>query len=78
MIWADHPPSPNVQRFAMPYVRAVLELQTCHDKYGLEYGDMIVAYLVSNMSNWRGPEARRLKDELNAHLKEFNRANHNS
>jgi hypothetical protein len=53
----------------------MLDLSTCKDNYGLEYGDMVVARAVDNLHHWRGPAARRIKEELNLHLKEYNRAN---
>ncbi len=71
-LWRTAPPSQNVMRFSMPYVRAMLDLKSCSDKYGLEYGDMIVAYATSNMTNWRGEDARRIKAELKLHLEQFN------
>lgn len=74
--WRDNPPSPNVRRFALPYVRAMLDLQSCHDKYGLEYGDMIVAYTLNNLANWRGEVARKIKGELRQHLENFNAEHH--
>lgn len=75
-LWRDNPPSVNVRRFAMPYVRAMLDLESCKDMYGLEYGDMIVVYAVSNMANWRGDDARRIKTDLNLHLENFNAVYH--
>jgi hypothetical protein len=74
-LWRDTPPSPNVMRFSLPYVRAMLDLESCNDMYGLEYGDMVVAYAQSNMSNWRGEDARRIKAELKLHLENFNAIN---
>ena len=71
-LWRETPPSFNVRRFALPYIFAMLDLKSCHDNYGMEYGDMIVAHAQSNMTNWRGGDARRIKSELNLHLENFN------
>ena len=42
------------------------------DMYGLEYGDMVIAYFLANVTNWRGPDARRIKAELKQAIKDFN------
>jgi hypothetical protein len=74
--WRNNPPSSNTMRFATPYIRAMLDLRTCYDMYGLEYGDMIVAYALNNMGQWRGEKARELKAELKQHLEDFNATHH--
>ncbi len=75
-VWKNEPPGGNVMRFSLPYVRAMLDLQTCNDQYGLEYGDMIVAYALNNMNYWRGVDARRIKAEMKQHLESFNVERH--
>lgn len=40
--------------------------------YGLESPDMVLARLISRLSSWRGPDAARLKAELNDHLQRMN------
>jgi len=77
-LWRYSPPSVNVRRFALPYVRAMLELESCSDMYGMEYGDMIVAHVLSNAAHWRGDDARRIKVELKLHLENFNAIYHRS
>lgn len=74
-IWRTKPPSQNTMRFAAPYVQAMLDIRSCRDMYGMEYGDMIVAYALNNLAQWRGDDARRIKSELNAHLEKFNADN---
>lgn len=54
---------------AKPYVSAMLSLDKVTDSYGLDSGDMIVRYFLSNASTWRGEDARRIKAELNSMLK---------
>jgi hypothetical protein len=56
----------------------MLHINTCADMYGAEYGDMVVATALDNLSHWRGEDARRIKAELNAHLKEHNNARDSS
>ena len=54
---------------AVPYIGAMLALDKITDNYGADPGDMVVRYLRSNASTWRGPVARRVKVELKAMLK---------
>jgi hypothetical protein len=54
----------------------MLNMRSCEDRYGLEYGDMIVAHALNNLMQWRGEKAREVKQLLNQHLKEYN-ARHN-
>jgi hypothetical protein len=61
--------------FAKPWVEAMLELRVISDSYGLETGEGVVLYFLTNVAQWRGDTARRIKAELNAHLKEKSNAN---
>ena len=54
---------------AVPYLEAMLELDTMHDKFYNDDAKTIVLYFLSNASSWRGPEAKRIKAELNSMLK---------
>lgn len=54
---------------AVPYLDAMQTLDSIKDEYGLDSGDSIVAYFLSNAGTWRGETARRVKAELNAMLK---------
>ncbi len=49
---------------AVPYLRAMLELRTVQDNYGLDSGQSIVTYFLANAMTWRGETARRVKKEL--------------
>lgn len=49
---------------AVPYLRAMLELDSVRDRYGMDQGKEIVLYFLSNASSWRGEDARRIKKEL--------------
>lgn len=54
---------------AQPYLVAMFSLDSMNDKYGVESARNIVAYFLSNASQWRGETAKRIKKELNAMLK---------
>ena len=54
---------------AVPYLRAMSQLNLMTDNYGLDSADSIVAYFLSNAATWKGPVARRVKKELNGMLK---------
>lgn len=54
---------------AVPYLDAMLTLDSINDKYFADSADSIVLYFLSNATTWRGETARRIKAELNALLK---------
>ena len=54
----------SVHYSAAPYVDAMLYLDKVTDYYGLDSGDMILRYALSNLSSWRGETARRVKAEM--------------
>ena len=72
VLWRGVPPTASYKMFSTPYVEAMLDLKTCRDTYGTDHADGIVLYALSNMSSWRGPDAKRIKDELQQHLKAHN------
>jgi hypothetical protein len=51
---------------ALPYLEAMHSLITVNDRFGLDSGDSIVRYFLSNSTTWRGPVARSIKAELKA------------
>lgn len=55
---------------AVPYLEAMLTLRSQAEtpNYGLDSLDSIILYGLSNMSAFRGPRARALKEELRGHL----------
>ena len=59
----------NVNFAAKPYLDAMMHIGSVADGYGADDGKSIVLYFLSNASSWRGPDAKRLKDELKAALK---------
>ncbi len=54
---------------AVPYLQAMLSLDSINDDYGADSGESIVLYFLSNATTYRGETARRLKAELKAILK---------
>jgi hypothetical protein len=54
---------------AVPYLRALFDLDDCTDDYCMDSARNVVLYFLSNAKTWRGPDARRIKAELLAHLK---------
>ena len=53
---------------AVPYLDALSSVSSGKDMYGVERADHLVRYLLSNMTTFRGEDARRLKAELKSHL----------
>jgi hypothetical protein len=49
---------------AVPYLDAMLTLNSINDMFGLDSADSIVRYFLANAQTWRGEVARRVKAEL--------------
>ena len=49
---------------AVPYLDAMLSLNSIDDDYGYDSAKSIVLYFLSNASGWRGETAKRIKSEL--------------
>jgi hypothetical protein len=58
----------NVNFGAKPYLEAMSSLSSMQDRYFMDSADTIVRYFLSNANTWRGPEAKRIKDELRGML----------
>jgi hypothetical protein len=54
----------NVNYGAVPYLDAMLSLDSIRDNYDQDSAKSIVLYFLSNASSFRGPEAKRIKAEL--------------
>lgn len=54
---------------AVPYLDAMLSLNTINDKYYEDDAEMIIAYFLANASTFRGNDAKILKQELKQLLK---------
>ena len=59
----------NVNFAAVPYLKAMRNISSVADTYGADDGREIVLYFLSNADTWRGPDAKRLKDELKTAMK---------
>lgn len=66
----------SVHPYAKPYVDAMRQMNHIDDPYGADTGPSIVSYALSNLSTWRGPQARLIKAELNSRLKSSNAKGH--
>lgn len=51
---------------AVPYMDAMLTLNSIHDNYIFDSGKSVVLYFLANANTWRGDTARRVKAELKA------------
>jgi hypothetical protein len=54
---------------AVPYLNAMLSLESIDDTYYCDSARTVIAYFLANASSWRGETARRCKAELKAMLK---------
>ena len=54
---------------AVPYLQAMLTMESITDNYGMDSGKSIVLYFLANAQTWRGETARKIKKELNQMLK---------
>jgi hypothetical protein len=55
---------------ALPYLQAMMSLNTINDKYGDDSAKSIVTYFLSNASKYHGDKARWYKRELKEILKD--------
>lgn len=55
---------PNPNYGAVPYLRALSQLDTPDQAYGHDSGKSIVLYFLANSTAWRGEVARAVKAEL--------------
>ena len=54
---------------AIPYLSAMLSLDSIGDRYGHDNARSIVLYFLSNSGRWKGPVAQAVKLELRSMLK---------
>jgi hypothetical protein len=64
---------PKVNYAAQPYLDALHELESVDDMYYQDPAKHIVNYFLANARTWRGPEAKRIKDELNGMVRSASR-----
>ena len=58
------PKSGSAWIFGRPHLLALKECASWDSRFGLDDARGIALYLLSNIGNWRGPEARRIKQEI--------------
>jgi len=54
----------NVYFGAVPYLRALGEMNQVVDGYHHDSGKSVILYFLSNATSWRGATAKRIKAEL--------------
>jgi hypothetical protein len=54
---------------AVPYLDAMLHLDTIRDTYYYDDAESVVRYFLSNATSWKGETARAIKAELKSMLK---------
>lgn len=59
----------NIYYGAEPYLQAMEALYTIDQMYYQDSARSVINYFLANATSWQGPEARRIKAELNAMLK---------
>lgn len=59
----------NIYFGAKPYLDAMGTMGSPDQNYIHDSGTSIVLYFLANAQNWRGPEARRIKEELRGMMK---------
>ena len=59
---------PTVDYAAVPYLKAMAELNSVRDPFYYDSGESIVRYFLANAATWRGETAKRIKAELKAML----------
>lgn len=59
----------NVYFGAVPYLDAMQYLTAIDDKFGQDDAKEVIIYFLSNARNWRGPVAKRVKEELKEMIK---------
>ena len=70
LIQKDHRANGKQVNFgAKPYLSAMYGMDHIDDSYGMDSGYSIVAYLLSNLSSWKGPVAVAVKKELKRRMK---------
>jgi hypothetical protein len=54
---------------AVPYLRAMFQLETLNDNYHYDSAKSIITYFLANASTWRGTKAKEIKQELKEIIK---------
>lgn len=62
--WLDRHGYPNIHWSALPYLKVMHDLNDISDNYGYDSARSVIRYFLSNASQYRGEDARRIKTEL--------------
>lgn len=54
---------------AVPYLNAMMSLDSINSMYGMDSAKSIVLYFLANAQTWRGDKAKEIKKELNGMCK---------
>lgn len=54
---------------AVQQLQGLLHMETVDSNYGMDSGRGVLGSFLCNVTNWKGEDARRIKKELNLHLK---------
>lgn len=57
---------PSWWNYAQQYAQALSTMYSVDEDYYADSGKSLVAYTLSNLSQWRGEQARQIKAELRA------------
>jgi hypothetical protein len=60
--------APSWWYYSAQYVEALRSLETIDQMYFYDTADSVVRYLLSNLTTWRGEQARKIKEELKSML----------
>lgn len=64
VVWGE-----KITPYALPYLEAMLYLESIDDFFGYDSAREILGYFLMNAGGFKGPEARRLKKELRVILR---------
>lgn len=65
---------PKVHPTAAPYLDAMTRIESINDKYYADSAYSVVAYFISNSSQFKGEEAKLFKAELKDRMKQYEKA----
>lgn len=63
----------TAREYSRPYLEALTTCESLADTYGADSADMLARYALSNLTTWRGANARAWKAEINARLRKASR-----
>lgn len=61
----------DISPYALPYVEAMMNLNSINDTYGSDDASSVISYFLVNAKKWQGETARRVKAHLNALVRDY-------